>query len=315
MLLEVDQLEITFGGRDAAGRPQVARALNGVSFAVQAGEVLGLVGESGSGKSLTVNAIMRLLPQGARVAGGRIRFEGQDMALLDEAGLRRLRGDAITVITQSPLAALDPLARVGEQLVRVRRAHRRDSRAEAAAAALAMMERVGIPDPARRMRAWPHELSGGMAQRIVIAMALLNEPRLVIADEPTTGLDATVQVQVLEEFRAAVGNRGLGAILVTHDLGVVARYCDRAAVMFAGAIVEQAPVRTLFARPAHPCTAALIAAARAEGGAAGAPPDLFNLAPGCAYQERCARATTVCGTRPAMREIATGQFAACHNAL
>lgn len=314
MLLAIDNLEVTFSTNTADGQVRVARALNGVSFGLEAGEILGLVGESGSGKSLTVNAIMRLLPQGAQVAAGSIRFDGRDLAQLDEAALNDLRGNAITVITQSPHAGLDPLARIGEQLIRVRRAHRRETRNAAAKAARDMVARVGIPDPDRRMRAWPHELSGGMAQRIVIAMALLNEPRLVIADEPTTGLDATVQVQVLDEFRAAVRSRNLGSILVTHDLGVVARYCDRVAVMFAGTIVEQAPVAALYAKPAHPYTAALIAAAKSEGGAAGAPPDLFDLPPGCVYRQRCPDATEICAIRPPMREVAPLQFAACHHA-
>ena len=315
MLLEVEGLEVCFTSRTAAGVRRVARALNGVSFGVAAGEVLGLVGESGSGKSLTVNAIIRLLPGGAAVTGGAIRFEGRDLAGLDERALAEIRGAAITVITQSPLGALDPLARVGVQLVRVRRAHRRESVAAAEAAARDMLARVGIADPARRMRAWPHELSGGMAQRIVIAMALLNEPRLVIADEPTTGLDTTVQVQVLNEFRAAVTSRGLGSILVTHDLGVVAQFCDRVAVMFAGVIVEQAPVGALFGRPAHPYSAALISAARVGGGGGGGvPPDLFDMAGGCVYRGRCGRATEVCGVRPEVRVVGAGHEVACHHA-
>ncbi len=262
MLLDVENLVLQFRARDRNNVVRTNRVLSGVSFHVDSGEVLGVVGESGSGKSMTINAVLRLLPRGAELTEGVVRFNGVDMGTLSDEGLRQIRGNEISVITQSPLAALDPLKRIGDQLIRVKLAHSNIGKDEAARTALAMLERVGIPDPERRMRAWPHELSGGMAQRVVIAMALMNDPKLLVADEPTTGLDATVQIQVLNEFRRAVTERNLGAILVTHDMGVVARYCDRVAVMYQGVLVEQGTTDQIFNAPTHPYTAALLAAAR-----------------------------------------------------
>jgi oligopeptide/dipeptide ABC transporter ATP-binding protein len=315
MLLEVDNLVVQFKAHDQTNKIHIARTLNGVSLNVSAGEVLGIVGESGSGKTMTINAILRLLPRGAEVAGGTVAFGGKDLTKLSEPELRRIRGKDISVITQSPLAGLDPLCRVGEQLVRVRLAHSNCSRKVAESDARDMMRRVGIPDPARRMKAWPHELSGGMAQRIVIAMALMNQPRLLIADEPTTGLDSTVQIQVLNEFRAAVDDYNLAAILVTHDMGVVAHYCDRVCVMYAGTVVEDGPVKAIFEKPAHPYTAALIEASQGRGMGAGTPPDLYGRDRGCVYRDLCARSTDLCATAPALRPVGASHNAACHYAI
>ncbi|MBM3525105.1 MAG: ABC transporter ATP-binding protein, partial [Alphaproteobacteria bacterium] len=224
----------------------------------------------------------------------------------------------LALIVQNPRASLDPLARIGDQLARVHRAHRGADAAAAARRSVAMLEAVGLPDPERRARAWPHELSGGMAQRVLIAMALINEPQLVIADEPTTGLDVTVQAQILDLIRATVRERSLGAIIITHDLGVVAHYCDEIAVMYAGAIVEQGETREIFARPRHPYTINLIdstperltiGSGRVFGGP---PPDLFNLPPGCPYAPRCPKAADICSTPPPWVPVGAAHRAACH---
>jgi oligopeptide/dipeptide ABC transporter ATP-binding protein len=317
-LLEVRGLRVTFTARDLRNRVHVAHALNGVDFDVDAGEILGLVGESGAGKSLTAQAVLGLLVPPARVAGGTARFEGKDLLALDEKVLGRLRGSAIGMVVQSPKTALDPLARIGAQLVRMQRQHGTGAGAGAEARACVALAEVGIADPARVMSAWPHELSGGMAQRVLIALALINGPRLLVADEPTTGLDVTVQAQVLDGLRAQVLAHGLAAILITHDLGVIAHYCTRVAVMFAGTIVEHGGVSELFAAPAHPYTRALLASTprriAREGFAqsASTPPNLYALPDGCLYRDRCPMRREVCATAPPDVPVAPGHAARCH---
>ncbi|MBL8702903.1 MAG: ABC transporter ATP-binding protein, partial [Alphaproteobacteria bacterium] len=299
-LLAVENLHTHFISRSLDNEIRVAKALNGVSFTLERGRVLGLVGETGAGKSLTALSIMGLLKPPAQIVAGHVRFEGKDLVALPPAELNKLRGDRLALIVQNPRASLDPLSRIGEQLARVHRAHRRADTATAARRAVAMLEAVGLSDPERRAQAWPHELSGGMAQRVLIAMALINEPQLVIADEPTTGLDVTVQAQILDLIRATVRERSLGAIIITHDLGVVAHYCDEIAVMYAGTIVEQGETRAVFADPQHPYTINLIdstperlriGSGRVFGGP---PPDLFNLPVGCPYRARCPKASERC---------------------
>jgi peptide/nickel transport system ATP-binding protein/oligopeptide transport system ATP-binding protein len=317
-LLHVEDLHTHFVSRTLDNELRVAKALNGVSFSLEAGRVLGLVGETGAGKSLTATSIMGLLRPPARIVGGRALFQGQDLLAMDEAALNALRGRDIALVVQSPKSSLDPLSRIGDQLIRIRRAHRGGSDAEARQRAVAMLGALGIPDPARRMQAWPHELSGGMAQRVLIALALMNQPRLLIADEPTTGLDVTVQAQILDLLRDLVRRTGIGALIITHDLGVVAHYCDAMAVMYAGAIVESGPVRDIFRRPAHPYTQALIGATpeRLRLGAArslgGPPPDLHALPPGCAYQDRCPQAGADCVIAPRDVALGAGHAARCH---
>jgi oligopeptide/dipeptide ABC transporter ATP-binding protein len=316
-LLSVRDLHTHFVTRDGLDRVRTARALNGVSFEAQSGRILGLVGESGAGKSLTVISVLGLLRPPARVVSGRAMFEGRDLLAMTKPALAALRGDRIGFIVQSPKASLDPLSRIGDQLVRVQRAHGRRSRAEAMEHAEAILAAVGIPDPRRRLRAWPHECSGGMAQRAVIALALVNQPRLVIADEPTTALDVTVQAQILDLMSAQVRDRGIGAILVTHDLGVVAQYCDDVAVMFAGTVVERGPSAAVFRRPMHPYTSALLAVTperrRPTTGRrlGGPPPDLYAPPDGCLYRLRCERATKRCRIAPPLVQHAT-QTASCH---
>ena len=259
-LLEVQGLRTQFVSRDIDNQVRVAEALNDVSFSLDAGRVLGIVGETGAGKSLTAQSICGLLRPPARIVGGTVRFDGQELTAMAPEALNRLRGAQIAMVVQNPRTSLDPLTRVGDQLVRIHQAHAGVSVADSRARALEMMRAVGIPDPQSRARAWPHELSGGMAQRVLIAMALMNAPRLLIADEPTTGLDVTVQAQILDLLRDLVDRFSMAAMIITHDLGIVAHYCDEVAVMFAGGIVESGPVRAVFRAPGHPYTRTLIAA-------------------------------------------------------
>jgi len=319
MLLDVADLRVGFFTRDLDDRPRVASALNGVTFRLREGRILGLVGESGAGKSLTATAVLGLLRPPARITGGTARFQGRELLSMSQRELGTLRGGSIGLVVQSPRLALDPLARIGEQLVRVQRVHRGVSRAVALARAEAMLAEVGIPDPRRRLSAWPHELSGGMAQRVVIALALINEPHMLVADEPTTGLDVTVQAQILDLLHAEVRRRHIGAIIITHDLGVVAQYCDDVAVMFAGTVMEQGPVAEVFASPGHPYTRALLDAVPerlrlGEGRAlGGAPPNLYALPTGCLYRERCPLADGRCAAPPPA--IMRGEASAhCHRA-
>ena len=318
MLLEVENLQTHFVSRDLDNRLRVATALNGVSFSVAPGRILGVVGETGAGKSLTAMSILGLLREPARVVAGRAMFEGRDLLAMPPEELNRLRGHQLGLVVQSPKSSLDPLTRIGDQLVRVQRAHRRLSQAEAEQRALAVLDDVGIAGPKRVMRAWAHELSGGMAQRVLMAIALVNEPRLLVADEPTTGLDVTVQAQILDLLRDMVRRRGIGAMIITHDLGVVAHYCDDMIVMFAGHVVERGPVVRVFDRPGHPYARSLIGAAGETirpGGSAilgGLPPNLYALPTGCCYRDRCEMAQEFCQTAPPIRQVETGHAALCH---
>lgn len=317
-LLEVEDLHTHFIARNIDNQIRVAKALNSVSFTLDSGEILGLVGETGAGKSLTVQSIMGLLRPPAQVVQGAARFDGQDILQLPESEINALRGGQISMVVQNPRTSLDPLKRVGDQLVRIHKAHNKVSNGDARERALRMFEAVGIPDPESRLNAWPHELSGGMAQRVLIAMALMNGPRLLIADEPTTGLDVTVQAQILDLLRELMTTQNMGVIIITHDLGIVAHYCDRMAVMFAGVIVEMGPVADVFARPTHPYTQNLMSATpeKLEIGEhkvfGGPPPDLFALPEGCAHRDRCPHAEDICGTLPPSVPLTGGHVANCH---
>lgn len=320
-LLEVNNLHTHFISRDLRNKVRTAKALNGVSFAVDEGEILGLVGETGAGKSLTAMSIMGLLTPPARIVEGSIMFKDRDLTAMSSDDLNKIRGTELTMIVQSPVASLDPLKRIGKQMVRVQREHRDVSRNEAWAKGVKMLDTVGIPDAERRSRAWAHELSSGMAQRVLIAMALINDPRLLIADEPTTGLDVTVQAQILDLLRDLVAARNLAAIIITHDLGIVAHYCERVAVMFAGNIVEIGNVGEVLRSPRHPYTQALIASTPQqvqEHGYAhlgGPPPDLYDLPVGCHYRDRCPAAADVCRTAPENAAVAGEHRALCHFAI
>jgi len=294
-LLDIRNLSTVFpapGGR-------TLRAVDGVSFHVSRGEVLCLVGESGCGKTMTALSILRLVPPPGRIAGGEILFEGRDLLALDPGEMRKVRGDRIAMVFQEPMSALNPVFPVGDQVAESLRVHRGMPKKEARARAVGLLARTGIPDAGRRAKEYPHQLSGGMQQRVLIAMAMACEPDLLLADEPTTALDVTVQAQILSLFSALVREGNRGAILITHDLGVVAQAADRVAVMYAGAIVESAPVGPLFADPQHPYTIGLLDSLPAPGrreftSIPGAVPDLADLPPGCRFAPRCPRAQGIC---------------------
>lgn len=307
-LLHVDDLAVHFQGDG-----EEVRAVSGVSLELHRGETLGLVGESGSGKSLTSLAIMGLLPTPpARLPRGRIVFDGQEILgrygagppRFDKRVLRDVRGKRMAMIFQDPMSSLNPYLRIQRQLTEVVEVHQGVSPTQARHRALEMLERVGIPEPGRRLRAYPHELSGGMRQRVMIAMALMCQPDLLIADEPTTALDVTVQAQILDLMRELTAEQGVALLLITHDLGVVAGMADRVAVMYAGRIVEEGPCGSLFAAPQHPYTRGLLRsvprmdAERTEplSTIAGLPPDPRALPPGCPFEPRCDLAGPRCAS-------------------
>ena len=279
-------------------------AVDGVSLTVEPGQIVGLVGESGCGKSTLANAVMGLLPAQAHTSGS-VRLGGEQVLGADADRLRELRGDRIAMIFQDPSTSLDPTFSIGEQVAETIRAHRKVSRAQARARAVELLGQVGIPDAAARFSEPPHRFSGGMRQRVVIAAALANDPSVLIADEPTTALDVTIQAQILRLIATLCREHGTAVLLITHDLGVVAQVCDRVGVMYAGQLVEEAPVAELFAAPQHPYTRALLAAlpsADAEPGRLavipGQVPDLSGELPGCRFLDRCGRARSECRERP-----------------
>ncbi|MCM3871555.1 MAG: ABC transporter ATP-binding protein [Pyrinomonadaceae bacterium] len=292
-LLEVSNLQTQFPTR--AG---LVRAVNGVSFHLDRGELLGLVGESGCGKSITALSIMRLISPPGKIVGGEIVFDGKNLLQLSEPEMRQMRGDDIAMIFQDPMTSLNPVFTVGEQIAEALRLHRKLSRKDARLAAIEAMREVAIPDPARRADDYPHQLSGGMRQRVMIAMALACNPKLLIADEPTTALDVTIQAQILELLDGLRKSRELAVLLITHDLGVVAEVADRVAVMYTGKIVEESTVEELFARPRHPYTEGLLRSvpkltaehvARKERleTIEGVVPSPTDLPPGCHFAPRC----------------------------
>jgi peptide/nickel transport system ATP-binding protein len=323
-LLEVLDLHTRFFTRDG-----VVRAVDGVSFHIEAGETLGIVGESGCGKSVTALSILRLLPaQIGRVTGGGVRFEGRDLLALDEAAMRKVRGNDISMIFQEPMTSLNPVMTVGHQIAENVVLHRRLSWRQARARALEMLKLVRIPDPEGRLRAYPFQLSGGMRQRVMIAMALACDPKLLIADEPTTALDVTIQAQILKLMRDLKDAFGAAVMLITHDLGVVAETAQRVIVMYAGRKVEEAPVGELFARPRHPYTIGLMGSIpRGKKGVVtlgervrlreipGIVPSLREPIPGCAFAPRCAYATARCREeRPPLERRGPGHTVACFEA-
>ncbi|MDY7083816.1 MAG: ABC transporter ATP-binding protein [Actinomycetota bacterium] len=315
-LLEVEDLSVEFRTRDG-----VVHAVNGVSYAVRRGETFAVLGESGSGKSVSAQAVMGILDTPpAYVTGGVIRFAGQDLLALDEQQRRMLRGERIAMVFQDALTALNPVFTVGWQIGEMFRIHRGCSRAEARREAARLLDRVGIPGAADRLGDFPHEFSGGMRQRVMIAMALALEPEVLIADEPTTALDVTVQAQILELLAELQADNGMALVLITHDLGVVAEVADRIAVMYAGRVVETADAGRLFRAPAHPYTEGLLASVprvstRAERlePIGGAPPNLARIPPGCSFHPRCHRRRLVCRTDdPPLYRVEAGRLSACH---
>jgi peptide/nickel transport system ATP-binding protein len=317
-LLVVDELRVTFAGDD--GRTTLA--VDGVGFALQRGHTLGIVGESGCGKSVTSLSIMGLLPrQTARVSGS-VRFEGVDLLHAPDRQLRDLRGDRLAMIFQEPMTSLNPSYTVGDQIAEAVIRHRGLSPREARAHAVEMLRHVRIPSPEQRVDDYPHRLSGGMRQRAVIAMALACDPQLLIADEPTTALDVTIQAQILDLMRRLREETGTAIILITHDLGVVAELCDDVVVMYAGQVVERAPVATLFAQPQHPYTVGLLGSIprldhRRDRLAAinGAVPDMARPPPGCRFAPRCPFADERCHREaPPAADIGAGHAARCWKA-
>jgi len=321
-LLEVEGLKTHFFTRDG-----VVRAVDGVSFSVRAGETLAIVGESGCGKSVTSLSILRLIasPPG-RTVGGSIRFEGRDLLGLSEPEMRQVRGNEISMIFQEPMTSLNPVLTIGRQIAESLVLHRGLSRAAAHARAVEMLALVNIPEPARRVREYPHQMSGGMRQRVMIAMALACSPKLLIADEPTTALDVTIQAQILDLMRGLKEKTGAAIVLITHDLGVVAEMAQRVVVMYAGRKVEEAPVDALFAQPRHPYTQGLLRSIPRLGATAGGArnrleeirgmvPSMREAIPGCVFAPRCAYATERCRIEyPPLEEKAAGHTVACWEA-
>jgi len=314
-LLDVEDLSVTFPSERG-----VVHAVDGASLHVEAGETLALVGESGSGKSVTALTLLGLAGDAARVVRGRARFDGIDLLQLPRRELRRLRGNRIGMIFQEPMSSLNPVLTIGKQVAEPIRLHRGLSWHAARERAVELLERVSIPDARHRLDSYPHHFSGGMRQRVMIAMALACDPRLIIADEPTTALDVTVQAQILALLRRVTEETGAALLLITHDLGVVARAADRVAVMYAGRIAETAPVRELYARPAHPYTQGLLDSVPTLTGRPGSrlatipgqPPDLAGLPPGCPFAPRCPHARADCrDARPVLERVAPGHWRAC----
>jgi oligopeptide/dipeptide ABC transporter ATP-binding protein len=316
--LSVEDLHVEFGTPDG-----VIRAVNGVSFSVAPGETLGVVGESGSGKSVSALSVLGLVRSPGRITSGRIMFDGKDLRQVSERAMRRIRGRDIALVSQDPMTSFNPVMTIGDQLSEAIRLHDHDcSHRQARDRSVELLERVGVPNPARRFDEYPHQYSGGMRQRALIAMAMCNRPTVLIADEPTTALDVTIQAQVLDVLRAAQQENGSATILITHDLGVVAEMVDRVVVMYGGKVVEEGGVRTIFHRPRHPYTVGLMSSLpRLELGGQrltpikGNPPSMLDLPRGCSFQPRCplGEGRERCRTEvPPLRPAGTGQMSACH---
>jgi peptide/nickel transport system ATP-binding protein len=319
-LLEVEKLQTHFATPDG-----VVRAVEGVSFHVNAGETLAIVGESGCGKSVTSMSILRLIQEPPGKVSGRITFNGRDLLALSEGEMRDIRGNQISMIFQEPMTSLNPVLTVGRQIGETLRLHQGLSARDAEKKAIEMLTVVGIPAPARRAREYPHQLSGGMRQRVMIAMALACNPKLLIADEPTTALDVTIQAQILDLMRDLKRRVGAAIMLITHDLGVVAEMAERVVVMYAGRKVEEAPVTEIFARPLHPYTRGLLGSVPKLGSSlhdggrgklaeiSGLVPSLRQKIQGCPFAERCPMATELCReVAPAFEEKVPSHAAACH---
>ena len=315
-LLEVDDLHVEFHTDEG-----VARAINGVNFSLDEGETLAILGESGSGKSVTAQAIMGILDMPpAKIPQGRILYKGQDLLTMDPDERRKGRGPEISMIFQDALSSLNPVFPVGWQIGEMFRMHRGMNRSDAYDEAVRLMERVNIPAAKDRVKAYPHQFSGGMRQRIMIAMAIALDPKVLIADEPTTALDVTVQAQIMELLQDLQDEHNMGLILITHDLGVVADVADRIAVMYAGRIVERADVNDIYANPAHPYTKGLLESiprldqkGQQLSAIGGLPPNLTRIPPGCAFNPRCVMAQDICRSEvPELLDVGPNRQSACH---
>jgi oligopeptide/dipeptide ABC transporter ATP-binding protein len=313
------QLEVSDLRVEIAAHHGVVRPIDGVSLEVAPGEAVGLVGESGSGKSMTLKSILGLLPPDAKVTSGSVMFDGADLTRLGHARLNKIRGRRIAMIFQEPMSALNPVMRVGNQIAEGPRIHLGLSRAQSAQRAVELMRRVGIPEPERRSRAYPHEFSGGMRQRVMIAMALSCDPELILCDEPTTALDVTIQDQILRLLARLCHESGTSLVFVTHDLPVVAQVCHKVAVMYAGRIVERGSVQEVFSRPLHPYTLGLLQSAPDidQPGLSlepipGSPPSLTSPPPGCRFHPRCKFAERDCqAAEPPLRPVEGDRATAC----
>jgi len=315
-LLEIESLRVQFPGEEG---PLVA--VKGVDLAIEPGEVVGLVGESGSGKSLTCRAVMRMIPEPGTIDAGGIRFDGKDVLAMGKSELRDFRAHSVGMIYQNPFGSLNPVMRAGEQIAETLRVNRGLGRSAARTEAVALLDRVGIEDPERRYRAYPHELSGGMCQRVMIAIATASSPRLMLADEPTTALDVTTQAQILKLLAQMSAEQGMTMLLVSHDFGVVAQACDRVAVMYGGHVVEAGPVETIYHEPEHPYTRALLNSVpeldsagnvRRRAALSGHPPELSDVFPGCVFAPRCDHARPECETvSMKLADLGDGHSTAC----
>ncbi|MEW6265997.1 MAG: ABC transporter ATP-binding protein [Thermodesulfobacteriota bacterium] len=316
-LLELDRLTVEFSVRGS-----VLKAVDDVSLTLDAGETLGLVGESGCGKSVTASSIMRLIPTPpGKIAAGRIVFEGENILDLSEARMKKIRGNRVSMIFQEPMTSLNPVFTVGEQVAEVFRLHQGSSRAEAKERVVEMFRLVGIPAPERRIKDYPHQMSGGMRQRVMIAMALACRPRLMIADEPTTALDVTIQAQILDLMNQLKARLGASILFITHDLGVIAEMAQHVAVMYAGQVMERAEARVLFSKPRHPYTVGLLSSIpKTSAGEKknrlstikGVVPSLFNLPDGCLFSDRCPEVFAPClKERPTLRNLTAQHSVRC----
>lgn len=313
-LLTVEDLKVSFDTRDGENQ-----AVRGVSLHIDKGETLGIVGESGSGKSVTAKAVMGLIQPPGRIKEGKIVFAGKDLVRLSEKEWRGLRGNRIAMVFQDPMTSLNPVKKIGAQLTEVIRRHRGLSQSEAAKEAVELLRQVGINEPERRVNQYPHEFSGGMRQRVMIAMALSCRPELLIADEPTTALDVTIQAQILELLKKLKEQSSMSVVLITHDLGVVAQVCSRVAVMYGGMIMEEGSVEDIFYRPKHPYTQGLLRSVpQRQGGSRerlvpieGSPPDLLDPPSGCPFRDRCPHAMPKCAELPPHFEVGPGHRAMC----
>jgi oligopeptide/dipeptide ABC transporter ATP-binding protein len=312
-LVEVKELRTHFPTQDG-----VVKAVDGVSFEIEPGKTLGVVGESGCGKSITALSIMRLIEKPGRIVGGSIKLDGFELVTATEEQMRQIRGNEISMIFQEPMTSLNPVFTCGNQIVEAIQLHEDIGKSGAWDRAVQMLHDVGIPDPARRSRQYPHELSGGMRQRVMIAMALSTSPSMLIADEPTTALDVTIQAQILELMKVLREQNKMAIMLITHDLGVIAEMADEVVVMYAGKVVERSDVLTTFGKPHHPYTRGLLASIPRLGEKRtrldvikGVVPNPLNLPKGCLFQRRCPYAMKVCGTEPPFQQIGPGQVSLC----
>jgi oligopeptide transport system ATP-binding protein len=314
-LLSVEDLHVRFWTRRGT-----IHAVNGVSFDIAPGETLGIVGESGCGKSVTALSLLGILPRAGKVASGSALFDGRDLLQLSDRQLRKVRGKDIAMIFQDPMTSLNPVLTIGRQIAEALETHFGMSKRDAMKRSAELLDRVGIPSANKRVRDYPHQFSGGMRQRAMIAMALACRPKLMIADEPTTALDVTIQAQILDLLRELVAEGDAALILITHDLGVVADVADKISVMYAGRIVEKAQVGDIYARPAHPYTKGLLESiprldlkGKDLSAIRGLPPSLTRIPPGCEFNPRCPYAQQICrDERPPLNEVVPGRYSACH---